>query len=90
MEIRKDARDKADKQAEKARPATKEEKQLWYSMFQGYAEAKGHKEGSIAHKYKEKFGVWPVNMKRDQPMDPNPECWSYIQHLNIKSSKRKK
>ena len=90
MEIRRDKREKAEKKAEKDRPATPEEKQAWYSMFQHYAESKGHQEGSIAHKYKEKFGVWPRNMDRNSPVEPSPECLSYITHLNIKRARSKK
>ena len=90
MEIRRDKREKAAKQAEKKRPATHDEKQAWYSMFQSYAESKGHQEGSIAHKYKEKFGVWPVNMDRNSPIEPTPECLSYITHLNIKRARSRK
>lgn len=87
MEIRKDKREADAKKKEKAKPATHEEKQEWYSMFQSYAESKGHKEGSIAHKYKEKFGVWPVNMNRNSPIEPSGECLSYITHLNIKRAR---
>lgn len=90
MEIRRDKRVKAAEQAAKKLPATQEQKQEWYSMFQNYAESKGHKEGSISHKYKEKFGEWPVNMDRDSPIEPSPECLSYITHLNIKNAYRKK
>lgn len=89
MEIRRDKREKAAEQAKKKEPATHEEKQLWYSMFKHYAESKGHKEGSIAHKYKEKFGVWPKNMDRSVTIPPSPECLSYITHLNIKRARRK-
>lgn len=87
MEIR---REKASKDANKKREYTHEEKQLWYSMFQHYAESKGHKDGSIAHKYREKFGVWPKNMSKDFPTPPNAECLAYIKHLNIKNAHRRR
>jgi len=90
MEIRRDKRIKDEQKAEKAKPATHETKQEWYSMFQHYAEEMGHKEGSISHKYKAKFGVWPVNMDRNSPIEPSGECLSYITHLNIKRAKSKK
>jgi len=87
MEIRKDAREKQAEKEKKKAPATHEEKQEWYSMFKAYAEERGHKDGSVAHKYREKFGVWPVNMDRNAMVYPSPECLSFITHLNIKRSK---
>lgn len=90
MEIRRDKREKAEEQAKKKTPATQEEKQHWYSMFEHYAESKGHKNGSIAHKYREKFGVWPKNMIKGSPMPPTPECKAYITHLNIKNARRRR
>lgn len=90
IEIRARKREEALKKAEKERPWTKEEKQQWYSMFQYYAEEKGHKEGSIAHKYKEKFGVWPRDMSRKNPIEPTPECKAFITHLNIKNAHRRR
>ena len=90
MEIRRTKREKAAKQAAAKLPPTKEVKQEWFSMFQHYAEEKGHKEGSVAHKYKEKFGVWPQDMTRANPLEPTPECLAFITHLNIKNSYRRK
>lgn len=89
IEIRSDKREKAAKQAEKDRPATPEQKQEWYSMFYTYARAKGHKEGSVAHKYKERFGVWPKNMHKIEATI-TPECEAFITHLNIRNAYRKK
>jgi len=88
MEIRREAREKKEKV--KPKVYTHEDKQNWYSMFLHYAESKGHKEGSIAHKYKEKFGVWPKNMSKSEAVEPTPECMAYIQHLNIKNFHRRK
>lgn len=80
MEIR---REKIKRDAHKKKEFTQEEKQEWYSMFLRYARGKGHRVGSVAHKYREKFGVWPQNMKKIEA-EPTPECLAYIQHLNIK------
>lgn len=77
------------KKAAKKKEFTPEEKQEWYSMFYHYALEKGHKEGSVAHKFKEKFGHWPRNMKKF-PLEPTPEASAYIRHLNIKSAHRMK
>jgi superfamily II DNA or RNA helicase len=46
----------------KLKRATQEEKQSWYSQLVGYARKKGYKDGWIANKYKEQFGVWPKNL----------------------------
>ena len=83
IEIRRAKREKAKEQAPKLLPATPEVKQNWYSMFCAYAASKGHKMGSVAYKYKAKFGVWPKNMSK-VPVTPTKECLAYIQHLNIK------
>jgi len=85
IEIRRKKREKAAEQAQKKLPATQEQKQEWYSMFYAYAQDKGHADGSVAHKYKAKFGVWPINMKKDR-LEPSPECLSYITHLNIRNA----
>lgn len=89
VEVRTRKREEALEKAEKNREPTHEEKQHWYSMFYAYAVSKGHQEGSVAHKYKEKFGVWPRNMEK-VVAEPTPECLSYIKYLNIKNAHRKK
>ena len=89
IEIRREKREKAKEQADKLLPMTHEEKQLWYSMFCAYAAGKGHKMGSVAYKYKEKFGVWPKNMSKS-PLKPTKECLAYITHLNIKHAHSRK
>lgn len=37
-------------------------KQLWYSELLAYAKWKNYQPGWVAHKYKEKFGVWPKGL----------------------------
>ena len=73
---------------QKPREYTKAEKQNWYSMFLYYARKKGHQEGSVAHKYKEKFGVWPRDMKKI-PLRPDNECENFIRYLNIRNAHRR-
>jgi superfamily II DNA or RNA helicase len=89
IEIRREKREKAAEQAKKKAPATHEEKQKWYSMFYAYARSKGHQAGSVSHKYKDKFGVWPVNMEKVE-LEPSKECLAYITHLNIRNFHRRK
>lgn len=89
IEIRSEKREKAAEQAAKKAPATKEEKQHWYSMFLSYARMKGHQEGSVAHKYRERFGVWPKDMEKVEAKLTS-ECEAYITHLNIKRAYQRK
>lgn len=68
-----------------------ETKRRWYEEFCGYwtlktNEGKNWQKGWIAHKYKEKFGVWPNKFKFN-PIEPSAEVNNYIKHLNIKSAK---
>ena len=57
---------------------------LWYSMLLGYARKKGYKDGWAYYKFKDKFGEPPIG--RSDPIAPNSECLSWIQHINIKRS----
>jgi superfamily II DNA or RNA helicase len=88
VELRTLARQKKEHK-DKPRVYTHEEKQLFYSMALKYAEDRGHKEGSVAHKYKERFGVWPINMQKIAT-DPSPEFMNFITHLNIRRAYRRK
>ena len=60
---------------EKVRTYTVQEKSAWYSSLLRYSRSKGYSEGFAAHKYKEKFGVWPRSLKVDpnKPMLPEVE-----------------
>jgi len=89
IEVRKEKRAAKEAKEKKDKPATHEEKQHWYSMLYAYAQEKGHSEGSIAHKYKAKFGVWPKNMQK-VAVEANGDCLNHIMHLNIKYAKGKK
>lgn len=67
----------------------KEDKQSWYSQFLSHAESMGYSEGWAAHKYKDKFGVWPrVLEKVHKPV--TQDVYSYILHKQIAFSKSKK
>jgi len=71
----------------KDKEPSKEEKQLWYSMFLHYAKSKSYQDGWVSHKYKEKFGVWPRDMKRS-PIPPSVEFNNYMKYLRIKYIKQ--
>lgn len=72
---------------EKTRNYSMAEKSEWYSSLLRYARVKGYSEGFAAHKYKEKFGVWPrsLNVNPNRPMLPEVEKW--LVHKQIKWSK---
>ena len=58
------------------------DKQTWWSGFLRYAYTHGYARGWAAHKYREKFGVWPRSL-RDIPMEPTPEVRGWITSRNI-------
>lgn len=74
-------------QAIKPKKVSMVEKRRWYGMLLGYAKQKGYKSGWAAHKYRERYSVWPNKMKDVMPIKPDQECKNYIKHLNIKRAK---
>jgi superfamily II DNA or RNA helicase len=64
-------------------------KQEWYAMLLHHAREKGFKDGWAAHKFKEKFGVWP-HRNDVVPVEPNDEVRGYIKHLQIRQAKSKR
>ena len=71
-----------------ARNTPQSDKDQWYGMLVGYARKKGFKDGWASHKYKEKFGVWPAKKNGVAAIEPNAEVANFIQHLNIKNSRK--
>lgn len=72
----------------KVKKADKGTKQRWYSMLLHVAEKRGYATGWAAHKYREKFGVWPRGLN-DTPLEPDVEVAGYVKHLQIRYAKRK-
>lgn len=66
-----------------------EAKEQFYSELRGYAKAKGYADGWSAHKYKERFGVWPNAHSHVSAQVPGAETLAWITHLNILSAKRR-
>jgi superfamily II DNA or RNA helicase len=62
------------------------DKQAWYSGFLWIARERGLKEGWAAYRYREKFGVWP-NQLRKEPAVPTSAVRSYDTYLRIKYAK---
>ncbi len=69
---------------------SKEQKAEFYAGLKGHAKKKCYNQGWAAHKYKEKFGVWPNKYKDVLPKEPSEEVKNYIKYLNIKRAKSKK
>lgn len=68
------------------RKAPKLEKQAFYSQLIAIAEAKGYRDGWIAHKYREYFGVWPRGLQ-DEAAPPTKEVLDFLKHLQIRHAK---
>ena len=64
------------------------EKQSFYSQILYYARARGFKDGWAAHKYKEKFGVWPRGLTETSEL-PTPATVSWIKSRAIAFAKSK-
>jgi len=71
-----------------SRQYTSAEKQHFYSQLLGHARDKGIKEGWAAHKFKERFGVWPNHMTK-VPAEVSFEVASWIKSRNIAWAKSK-
>lgn len=78
---------KGELHAVKVVKATPKEKHAFYAELLGYCFKKGYKKGFAAHKYKDRYGVWP---RFDAaPLEPSAATMNYIKHLAIKRSFRK-
>lgn len=66
---------------------TAEQKEKWYSELIAYGNAKGYKSGWAANKYKEKFGVWPDNVKTFKTFNISAEVRGWLTHIQIKNAK---
>ena len=69
--------------------ATMEEKRRFYGMLEYTRRTKGYNPGWSAHKYKERFLVWPNKLKDTGPIQPDREFNNYMTHLRIKWAKSK-
>lgn len=57
-------------------------KQQFYSELLGYADGRGYKEGWVAHRYREKFEVWPRGMV-EVMKPPTQDTLNFIRSRNI-------
>lgn len=67
----------------KSREFTHLEKEQFYGELLGYARNKGFKDGWTAHKYKERFGVWPRGMDHVMAEEPSFETCQWVRSRNI-------
>lgn len=59
-----------------------DDKQRFYSELLYIAMQKNYAPGWIKHKYREKFGAWPKNM-REEPVIPTYQTMNWVKHRNM-------
>ena len=57
---------------------TREQRDRWHGMFVAIAQERGYAPGWVAHKYREKFGVFPAWGIKPEPIEPSPEFRSWV------------
>lgn len=62
---------------------TMDEKVDFYAQLLWLSRAKGYADGWAAHKYREKFGVWPQGLKATIPKTPGAEVTAWVRHRQI-------
>jgi DNA repair protein RadD len=65
-----------------------QEKRQFHAMLAHIGVERDYKPGWAAHKFKEKFGHWPVD-RNVAPITPNAEVLAWDRHLRIKYAKSK-
>jgi DNA repair protein RadD len=68
---------------------SRDEKAAFYAQLKGYAQARGYANGWAAHKFREKFGVWPNGYEDVSAMEPTPKVLSWIKSRQIAWAKSK-
>ena len=63
-----------------------EDKRQFHQMLVWIARERGYKDGWAAHKFKEKFGGWPVD-RSVLPIRPNAEVLAWDRHCRIRYAK---
>lgn len=66
--------------------ATRDEKQSVWSQLLYVVRERGYKEGFAAHKFKEKFGVWPRGLA-DVEVEPTPKLMNWLRSRQIRYAK---
>ena len=63
------------------------ERARWYKMLTWIAVERNYKSGWVAHKYKEKFGIWPPTRIPQTQIEPTPEVRSWVRSRMIAFAK---
>jgi hypothetical protein len=71
-----------------ANRAKVDDKQKFYSELLYIAIQRNYQRGWVNHKYREKFGIWPRNM-REEPSIPSYQTMNWITSKNIAYAKSK-
>lgn len=75
----------------KAEPVTKEMKERWFNELHFYAHTKGYNaEGWVAHKYRDKFGVWPRGLERKHTPLQSADVIGWLKHKQIAYANRRR
>jgi len=69
--------------------APKEQKQEIWSQLQQLKNERGYSDGWAAHKYRERFGVWPRGL-HDTPKEPTPALVNWVRSRQIAYAKSQK
>jgi DNA repair protein RadD len=65
-----------------------EDRMRWHGMLAGIAARRGYRQGWVAHKFREKFGMWPAT-RTIQLLEPSAEVLSWVRSRNIAYAKAK-
>jgi hypothetical protein len=77
------------KKREQAQEPTHKDKQEFYSGMLYLARERGYSDGWAAHGYREHFGVWPRDLKRE-PSEPTYAVKQFDKHKRIQWAKSKR
>lgn len=69
--------------------ATKQDKQAVYAQLRFVCKQYGYKEGWIAHKFRERFEVWPRGLE-DVEMEPTPALLNWLRSRQIAWARSKR
>ena len=65
------------------------DKAAFYGELLGYARGREYRSGWVAHKFRERFGVWPNDprVKRAEPSPPSLKTKQWVRSRNIAFAK---
>jgi len=72
------------------KPATMAEKRRWWAMLEYERRMRGYAPGWTAHKYREKFKVWPKGVDDVFPISPDMQVANWLKYQRIKWAKSQK